>query len=889
MKHLFSTSFDAPVFTENDLPTIGSLGLLLFLERELGLYQKFPSQQTRLKSYLEALTEHEEGSFYSESLRTNKYKVAEKLLSYRDILLSFGWNYEAVNQPQRLNSLAKVEKSFRLFENNFIGTIDRWDLVIEQLKPVNVAQLYLEELIVVDTISLLPLYLQRVFSLLESIVIQNNKVIIPVEKRTNLSLFQDCLAKSFAGVSIENRSNLTTFQEDKSLILLEFTTQQELNDAMAYWADSDQHLFLSHDNVNFDYSLLSFDKPASGSLQNNAQPQIIQLFKLIIPAFTGDFNVHTFLSFLQAKYSPLPYELKKQLLRCFSEKPGIGNDHWNTIIADFIADSDKKSTKEKTKIVELFLNFEKMDNSKAIQKAISILQYLQKWSLKLVHSITDQDLAEQFLYIHQMCTDTLDLIKEEQLLANVVKAFQQIYKPKTFLNYHRQEGSVTCVNDYSQIVSPCKKTVIHLDFYDNPIPKNEAQFLLSEEVSFLKEHSTYYNSAKELYFEQQIRGFQSIDNQLILCYVGSSAIEKHPFHIRLETFFKDFHNSIVLKINTITDLKKIDSSFLDAGSLVKNKLLKLPQATTYVKIDCAKNFAKRSIESASSIESLIQYPFDWVINYVLKLRPTAIASIPEDNQLKGNIAHRVVEQLLLSAKEKNIYPIQFSEEEVTSNFQKIIQEEGMFFMQDESRFELSLFKKQFIESFQSLVQLINENNFKIISCEQPLAKEGDCFIAELNMHIIGFIDLVLEDENGKPFIVDMKWTLSDKKYKEKIETEEAIQLSLYAAAMQSVDANSCGYFLFNQNKFLSTKQLSGQNVLVVNCDFSNAIVLEKINTSLAVRWKEFSEGLIETGEGFPLDELHYHAASGKIELLEDRKMKKVQPYSDLKLFKGQLN
>lgn len=888
MKIIFSTQFDEITYNANLLPAIGTKGLLSLLERELGLYRDFPSSQVRLKCYLESLFEYKVATFYTASLTKNKYQVAEKLLAYRDTLILLGWHNAMSNQPERLQAFSEVEKIFQLKGDDYIGEADRWNLVLEQLTPEKISHLHIEEINLLDKIEYLPPYLQKVFDYLKDIIvyteISGKQDII----ENNLSIFKDAISSSYKGSIIDSTIKLNSLEDDKSLILLQFNTTLELNDAMAFWADETEHLFLCKDNVDFDYSLLSFNKTASGSYQNQAQPQIIQVFKLVLPAITGRFNTNTFLSFLQLKYSPLPFDMKIKLLECFTEQPGIGNERWNEVIADFVNDVDQKEAKENELIVKLFLQFEKLDNENSIRKAKSILSYLGKWSMKMVNSFGENNLQEQFLYIAQMCEDTLALIQEEQDLNNVIKAFNQTYNPKTFLNYSKQVGSPDCLSDYNMIASNCNKTVVQLDFYGNQTPLNPAQFLLEEEIIFLKANSAYHKEYQKLYFDQLLSGLSHINKQLILCYVSQNEIEKHPFHIRLETLFKDYSDKIVLKINTPEDLKSIDANFLERGILSKNKQIELPQAVPYLSLDFANQFQKRITESASSIEKLIQYPFEWVVDYVLRLKPTRVASIPVGNQLKGNIAHKISENLLNEAKARNTYPIIISSEQMEQEFQKVIEQEGMHFLQEENRFDFTLFKKQFFESFENLISLINDNNFTIIACEQPLSIESDCYLPALDLNVRGFIDLVLQDRNGKPFIIDMKWTYSDKKYRQKLTDEEAIQLSLYAAALKYLDGNSCGYYLFNQNTFLSTAKLEGKNIELINCDFSNSIVLDKINESLAIRWNEFKQGQIEIGDGFLLDDLSYHLSGNKIELPKHTKTKKNEAYSDLKLFKGKL-
>ena len=101
----------------------------------------------------------------------------------------------------------------------------------------------------------------------------------------------------------------------------------------------------------------------------------------------------SFVSLLQQKYSPIPYQLRSQLLSIILQKPGFGNQDWNDCIENFIADKDhEKSEKVRRKIVELFLTFDGFEEQKAVHKSKEIVDYLIDWSGSLVHQINQVEI-----------------------------------------------------------------------------------------------------------------------------------------------------------------------------------------------------------------------------------------------------------------------------------------------------------------------------------------------------------------------------------------------------------------------------------------------------------------------------------------------------------------
>jgi hypothetical protein len=141
----YSQYFDEGVYLGTNLerePAInktwmGPLGLLGFLEREMGLTGSFPDAIDRANRYSQALKKHLEENptvFYAESFNTDEIGVAKDLLGWRDEMVLIGWKMLAPDdQPQRLKALAATEK---YFANNIFhyGIADRWQDVLSALK-----------------------------------------------------------------------------------------------------------------------------------------------------------------------------------------------------------------------------------------------------------------------------------------------------------------------------------------------------------------------------------------------------------------------------------------------------------------------------------------------------------------------------------------------------------------------------------------------------------------------------------------------------------------------------------------------------------------------------------------------------------------------------------
>lgn len=64
----------------------------------------------------------------------------------------------------------------------------------------------------------------------------------------------------------------------------------------------------------------------------------------------------------------------------------------------------------------------------------------------------------------------------------------------------------------------------------------------------------------------------------------------------------------------------------------------------------ASALSRRSMESITSIKTLIECPLAWALQYGARIRPGVLNVLPDDEQLVGVLAHAVVENLFPSER-----------------------------------------------------------------------------------------------------------------------------------------------------------------------------------------------------------------------------------------------
>jgi ATP-dependent helicase/DNAse subunit B len=215
----------------------------------------------------------------------------------------------------------------------------------------------------------------------------------------------------------------------------------------------------------------------------------------------------------------------------------------------------------------------------------------------------------------------------------------------------------------------------------------------------------------------------------------------------------------------------------------------------------------RNYESFSSLDMLIQNPFDYVLQYVFKCNETSRTNL---SAVKGNVVHKMFNNAVLESdndwtKLKAALVDNFDE-----NFDKAVNEVGIELLSLNNRLTYNLFKNVIKTcSIPSFINIIEDNDLSIVGSEEDIMVDFEK-IGKFNAKI----DMVLKNPEGKYVIMDFKWTDGkDKKREGEIKNNMEMQLALYAQAVRqhfgegdesSVEA--IGYFMLRQGVFITEYQ-----------------------------------------------------------------------------------
>ena len=189
-------------------------------------------------------------------------------------------------------------------------------------------------------------------------------------------------------------------------------------------------------------------------------------------------------------------------------------------------------------------------------------------------------------------------------------------------------------------------------------------------------------------------------------------------------------------------------------------------------------------DSYSSIDTLVNAPFDYVMENMGGLSAPENDKESNENLMKGKIAHKVVE-LLVNKGDTEAYSIDGIQSRFEKEYDKLFEQAmdaekecAAFLNLPENVNMLAVFKEELYQSITKLFGIISNHGLNPVRCEYEVTAKFDPFD---NPH--GYVDMLLEDQNRDLVIIDLKWSTRDV-FEKGINNGEAYQLYMYKHAVE---------------------------------------------------------------------------------------------------------
>ena len=863
-----------------DVQVLETQGLLTQLAMHAGIHQQIPSYPERLASYHKAILDYDKSypiNIFHDSIVIDSMSVAKTLLHWRDYLAMCGWNGNInLENCTRLNTLAEIDKGF---EDKGLAKLQ--NKLQEQLDlmasgKATIPSIYKEITIEIPcTLDLLPDYIQPVLNSLQRL-----------------------------GVTIEVDEENTN-DIPKTIHEIHFTQQWKAEAWLSQQDPKAYDVWINTDNKRLDNWLHMSGQPVCGSEMENANPQITQLFLLAVQLFQRPLNVNTLLQYLFLPECPLNWKFRRELAKTIVREGGFCNDKVQKCIKAYIEREFKdekdttpqKSTQEQREADYLsFLPFDLRVEEKALplaeetdlvdKKALtkflsSIESHASERAVKIFAKLPYDARISQLKAVSEMIKALTDQINQiivgDLSFKKLIQWSQSLYESGNYKLYNAQTHSRALITQPSNMISRAAN-VIWCDFYGDDSKKLSTDFLSPYEQQELKNHG--------------VRLWDK-DNETILMNILSA----RPLH------------------HTTESLTVITCDKLGAGKLPLHPLCHLIQGTAKKQdgdalydalatkevsmVDNRRDEDKKEIrfdakahpvtwkdtESFSSMEELLQDPFDYFMLYQLQFQDISDTNIKLSTTY-GNVAHETIENLFTTDRDNNTLT-SYTESHYEEALHRALLRKGALLMLPEHHLDKDRLKYQLRKCVKNLAALIEENGLTVIKCEQ---KEVEQLDFEEDIFMKGYIDMVLKDKAGNEVVFDLKWTSKKDKFQKILNKNRALQLAIYQALLKKHSGESAivrtAYYVMPQGKLFSSDIFKGANFELIT-PASQDDVMKQLRKGYTERRREINNGIIETADNEPIGNLEYAGTPGVFPLESEgsRPAKKVEnKYSDYKCF-----
>ncbi len=897
----------------------------------------------RLGLHWESLPTHEAIALYYETMKSRMPQLPDSVLSqsfaladlptaaaalrWRNELRMAGCQFSDGGTPlcsSRLDTLFVLEDTYRnkIGNRDLAGQLENVMQELDTQRPdCSVYEIYIPYSLEWFSPAERKL-LEKLHSLGATITVQNGTA--AADDNSNLSRVCRLLSGKNAAVSDIN-------PDDQSLLVFEFADEHAAHEYFSFYEMADVDVWINPDNKQMDNWLYRMGKPLTGSEASGGFSRIEQMLMLGVSLFRRPLDLNMLLTWLDADYHPLPEFFRSLLARKIAKKGGYRNDACEEVITEYINGKYEYLTKKqksfseeeqallrqsgktgREELVNVYLPYlSKKDEEKVdVQRLCSFVEKLGNWAAQSAGWVKDKDAmaAEQLYRLSAMAVTFNKLLDIQNKTELSQQDFAKLFDVWMGILYRQEEvrvctvaqqGCRKVVNSPAHLISIASKTVwMHVDG-DN-FPRLQLDFLYPSELEELKKRNMIdfwdETAQNNILWAELLNPLRRTSGQLILVtcrHRGGESVQKHPLIVRLEQQLQQ-----QLQEKKPNDPKEIINHY---AKLVREPKICTGQLEIVVpsvktvpldKITVNKIAAIPQEQSATSIESLVCHPFEYVMDKILEIRPDEKVRMNDVRTTKGNVAHGVIETLFAPrGSQLRVDAAEIKERidsEYDNAFKTIVESKGAILQLSENLLECRLLQRELKGCLTALHGIIKENDLSVVGCErycEHIEKNGD--------KILGFMDMTLEDKTGYPVVFDFKWTSSKGYYNGLLEKNRSIQLEIYRYLLSQASQKNvkAAYFLMPQAHLFSKEPFKGKYCTQIIPE-NTADIIPQLMNSIGYRKEQLQNGVIEMQGVY--DDLHYVKDTDAKKLfpleMEESKDKKAfgqqkpNPFSKYELF-----
>jgi len=799
---------------------VGPNGLLNLLETHLGRTGKETHHAMRIQGYMDCMRDvlgAADSTFFTESFEADSWSSAKQMLAWRDELLLAGWEGQsnAVFTP-RLKALAVIEQVLPISLKQGLGDrLQRVLLALNQTSSCSIAKIDL-----LEGLSSLPTLLKQVFDKLAACGAQL-AVIEP-----NYTLADGNLGRIQQAMFHPDKPRENVMADDDSVVLLSADDEWSAANSVASWLKADESnnasvlLIQGEGSDVLDEALHHAGLPMLGNNQRSPWRAALQILPLALANVWNPLDIHALLSLLSLPYSPVPSFAARRLRGAIQNEPGVGGERWlkaenkiTEIHQQHLIDDglDEAAAKEQAPLLieqlNHYLTALRFDPSKGIPP--ESLKAMCEWvKLGLKDPRLERSMAQALAQVDRMIAlgecyqKPIPRAQVERMLDSVIAEGGQnpdaVVQASPWLNVSDSGG-----------ISGSAETIIWWNFTDPG--QSLMSFWSAEERLSLASMGIHLETSK------QVRARESQQWRNAVAYAGKrlilvtpkrlngQATHPHPLwdeirHFATQKELPDSEKeamlaSLVVESDPLYKQETISLAGRDIR-LEKEEASTLPQSHPLIDVE-AGSIVKPSSLSFSQMSTLIGCPAKWALQYHAGLSAMDSLSLPTGNTMIGSLCHKIVEDLYLSP---DTWTAESVRDKASEQFDIRVPQMAAELLEPGRELERERYRFSVRDAVAALVSAIEKSGLRVTKTEGKV--EGKDLGG---IPFRGYIDLLLEDDEGNTFVIDLKWSGSTKYKKEEVKQGKALQLASYAWMLGKSDSDWApgAYFMLAQGEVLT--------------------------------------------------------------------------------------
>lgn len=744
--------------------------LLRWLETQLGLPTVEIHRASCVTEYASALDAFQ-GSVISTSMANDRWATASELLSRRDELRLSGWDQnELEGLPDVVQEMARAVNGRKFV---FPCVSERIQRVVETLDEGQ--QLPPHVCVMAEGVDRWP---KRWQSVLARLNLQAFVDLPPASAEGTALRYAQSVVRGGKASKIEPDTSLRYVQTLSQTAAVEFVAA-----TLAHKSDQLERTVILCENdqlaMQLDACLKRYGLPTMGASACSPAHPVLQVLPLSLALCWQPVDPQCLLDFLTLPIGPIPRRAANILANALTVEPGLGSSEWQAGFDKLTSSENDPDGKLRTRLEE-WLFCDRVNQNSAIptrlvrDRCAAVAQWASGLAiameaeedpqLLLIHAL--RIAAGQATLLGELAQSQGSELSEPQLSRLVEEALSIGVEAVGSIE---SAGGPIRVRSLSEITDPCFRIIwLGLGTSDAGACRWSTDQLeslrnLGIEVDDGTKSLTSLRTA-------EARGLCFVENSLLAIFLPQDMETRwHPVWLAIRT---TLHSDALENTPVLENLveRGLVSSLEPFTFATESADVEPPQPPRPIwSVDPAL-LSDRDSVSATELEDRLACPLKWVLRHRAALRPSSIAQLPDDYQLKGSFCHKILEYAFNDGGE--LPPADEAVEKVERLFDKRLELDAAPLAQSDKYRERQSLRKELAHATRVLIGTLASGGYRIKGIEVEV--QGEAFGKPLS----GSIDCLIERADGNEGIIDFKY--GGKKYERMIAEGKAVQLATYA-------------------------------------------------------------------------------------------------------------